>query len=424
MPTKKLTDRQIAVLYSGFVRDYEQYKKANLTSDDIRNRLYSNVYDALRDKSSALHSLNTNDVEKAKVYEVLYAFLDSRESFQSTSPGGNRHFFRTHRPTYRRDVHVHYCHHDDLLYHYLLWDYSFRRRPMGYHGYYGEHHHFREHEHGRGPSEGLDVGCGGCGGGRDDFIKQLVAFLLFVSFAIAAGVALCAMAHTLSEIQNNLERFYYDEGWMLASISLANMAASFTVAGVLTSLLLTAPLVAVLAFAAVSNPVGWAVLGVVLISLIAGAIGYAVSNKALHYGIKKLNSDSLDPDDPYRFRLSRSEERNLQAKGIDPIRVKCAILELRSQIDERNDLSEFSIFSTRSEETKNILDLVRQLRRGELAQVSVHGLMFDCKQSVMADAGDAEEIIPEAFAVVDHTDVPPVPSAPPEIVDKHTKFEP
>ena len=71
----------------------------------------------------------------------------------------------------------------------------------------------------------------------------------------------------------------------------------------------------------------------------------------------------MDPADPHRFILTDDEADALVSKGFDPVKVKCVIVALRARI---GDKTVSTLFHRGSEEQEN-LNMVRQLRRGEIS---------------------------------------------------------
>ena len=57
-----------------------------------------------------------------------------------------------------------------------------------------------------------------------------------------------------------------------------------------------------------------------------------IAKKSKEYANTKLHADSLNPNDPHRFRLTYSEVDNMESRGYDPIKVKCAIVALMKKM--------------------------------------------------------------------------------------------
>lgn len=195
-----------------------------------------------------------------------------------------------------------------------------------------------------------------------------------VAFLIAATVFLVALYYAtfylLNVILDSIERFSNNEGFLYASISIvsAMIGAIASAALVITML----------------NPVGvLAMLGVVGASIIsASAVSY-LTNSIQNFAVSRVNKDALDPNDPYRYLLTEKAVGHMNIENeqikLDPIKVKCAIVALRAEID--NMPSAYVRFFKRSDEkTARInenLNLIRQLRRGELTLVKVGDMEFD-----------------------------------------------
>ena len=261
---------------------------------------------------------------------------------------------------------LHYCHtNNDFLFTWLMLD-SFNRPYLG--PGYGQSNHFSNtHLH---PSENKR---------KSDESK---AFLMLVLVAaMAAALGFIALYYLFRETIHSTERFRYNEGWLQACLSYFSLIASTTVSSLLSIVFASVPVYNLALAAGVANPFGVVMTGIVCLSLIGAGVGCFISDKIQNYVIYKLNPDALDPADPHRFALTPAEAATLESRKIDPTKVKCAIVALRAQMGDDPIPRQWGFFysSSRSETVQRHLDMVRQLRRGELSIAQVGGMRFDCR---------------------------------------------
>jgi hypothetical protein len=211
---------------------------------------------------------------------------------------------------------------------------------------------------------------------------QFWGMVAVVGVVIAAlSSAFIALYYLLNEVNNSISRFIYNEGWMQALISLSSIAASGFTSFIVANAFVTSPLIGLAITAGLTNPAGIAVLGVSALSLVGAAAGGFLTNLVQNYIISSSNQDALDPNDPYRFELTDKEVRNLIAKRLDPIKVKCAIIALRAEIGKEKIPGFIDrLFIQRGGRISECLNRIRQLRKGNLDVVGVGPLTFDCHQ--------------------------------------------
>ena len=211
--------------------------------------------------------------------------------------------------------------------------------------------------------------------------EELYAFLaIILILAVTAGVGLIALYYLLSETADSIERMMYSEGWLQAAMSLSLMAASGVVSFIIADALAAAPLMELAITAGLANPAGAAVFGVVCLTVI-GAAGMTFAYNWLQSSYP--NHDAIDAQDPHRFVLTPAEEQYLRdEKHLDPLKVRCAMVALRAEIETKTvpSLLNRSLFNKYSN-AQHALDSLRRLRRGELKDgtLQVGEMTFDCK---------------------------------------------
>jgi hypothetical protein len=343
----KLTDSQLVKLYLGLSRDLKQLKNSGLPSHEIYTILCGYLQNDMQNPRSSLCNLDLN--EKAKVFTVLNTLFCASDVY-GTSRNNEIQFVYQYiivnesgeRPSY----HAAYCPADDFLFTWLLLD-SIHHGP-------GHHTHY-------------SGGC--CGGnnihGHDGEDGKTILFILLILLTLCTlAVTLIAAYYLLKLTLDSFERLWHNEGTLQAIINLSGMIGGGLASGLAATLFLSAPLIVFALAAGLSNPIGWAGFALVCITIIGGALSGFLSNQIQGAIIKKMNADALDPDDPYRFRLSQKEEKNLQDKNLDPLKVKCAIIALHQEIGKAVPSMLTRLFSDKRN-TQMLLDQVRQLRRGE-----------------------------------------------------------
>ncbi|KTD20545.1 Uncharacterised protein [Legionella lansingensis] len=348
------TDNHLATIYLKLQKRYRE-ELSRLPFSQIYATLERDIQMELVNPQSSLYGLDA--LEQYKVWYVFNTFMASCPQYSNLQEHEQRSFrFVTElRTIHVIDSHYHcYCPSNDFLFTWLLLDSLSSRH----------HHHYH------------DSGC--CfpssnnhhrhGGSSEDQAKCLLFLLLVLLVTSLIALAALATFYLLLEAADSLERMFWNEGWLKAIISLSSAIASGLVAGFLASNFASAPLMALALAAGVSNPVGMAALGVVCLTIIGTGLGCFITNQIQDAIIKSFNKGSLDPHDPYRFRLTEQEEQNLLSKqpyALDPIKVKCAMVALHEEIGKSVPWRLSRLFCD-DEGKQALLEQVRKLRRGEI----------------------------------------------------------
>ena len=352
---KKFTDNQLALLAVELRRDYDALiRKRGMTAAEIYKELLNRIHGNLNNEESTLNDLPPEEQEK--VYTVLNTVFQSTGSYGYVKGISNLLVFREEDLTKKTNLHPSclYCATTDAVFTWAMLDMIKKRRNDIY---------------------GLDNG--NSSNDYDDILSRVeesnstkngddLGSLFFVGIVVAAGaLTFVALYYIISQTLNSMERFWYDEGWLQASIALATMVAAGSASGLLAGFLLAAPF-ATLAFAiGLSNPVSVIIIGTVCLSIIGAAGSWFITKQIQDYVIKKSNPDALDPKDPHRFTLTAEEEANLSEKGMDPLKVKCAMVAIREEMGKKQVPSLLQRL-TFSREKQEYLNEIRKLRRGEV----------------------------------------------------------
>ena len=365
----KLSDQQLYQLYVGLGVHYKECCERNpkLSDNDIALQLWTGVRASLE----ARYGINTlnqlSPDEKMKAYKVLDTFIEASPLFRS-APAERDVFTAYLNALPPRNVTIivndyrgkrHFSD-NSFLTGYM---YGSMYRPWYRPSWWGPgagHHNSHSHHHDE---------------KKDNSALAMLALILLV--AAAAASAIIATYYLVHEIANSMDRFWHNEGWLRAGVSLMGMA----VGGLATSLLTTAfaagPLTSLAIAAGIASPVGVVAFSIACFSILGAAAGSWLVNAIQSRMIENNNADALYPADPSRFALSASEEQVLVTKGIDPIKVKCGIAELRKRMGPVPNLDVLD----GDARAKKYLDIIRQLRKGERSTLDLDEMSFDFSQT-------------------------------------------
>jgi len=358
----KLTDNQLAQLYLGFSRDYVELSDRGMNVNEIYQELYSRLHYSLVSPNSTM--LLLNETEKNKARKVLNTFFSACPHYQRLAPAFRHVFYLqpcltviNHYPA--SDCHY-YCHSDDALFNWMLLS-SF----MSPH----THHH----------------GSRGC----DSDNKGLAYIIGIILLALVAILTLVAFYYMLSTFLNSIERFVYNEGWFKAGLNIAGILGGGAAGACLGIYIVAIPLIVLGIGLGLSNPLGLAIAGAVCLSIVGAALFCAFTN-----WVYPDDKDALDPKDAHRFAVTDEEAEHMLTKGIDPVKVKCAIVALRQELgkDQVPSLLE-RVFTKSGGEKQKLLQQVRQLRRGELTELKVGTMHFNFESPELAVANDAKMLL-------------------------------
>lgn len=268
-------------------------------------------------------------------------------------------------------------------------NYNWSSYPSWSDVYYHDHCHtntfiFINTGSGDAHAHGHSTGCGSCfgGGGSGSSEAQLVMILVGILIAIIAAIALLASFYLVRQVLNDLDRAWHNEGRLQAVVSLAFMAGSAAAMGMLMNTLLTGAFASFLLAVGFSNPIALAIFTVFCVAGIATVPVNWLGQVAQGKVTELIHPNALEPTDPSRFALTDSEARQLEDKGIDPLRVKCSIVALHASIKGQDTslYSRNSLFDNRSSEVQSTLKQIRGLRDGSITELNGKGLTLDCKK--------------------------------------------
>ncbi len=391
----QFTDRQLSLLFLSLEKDYKTYTQENLSMDDKYDFLCSSLDYALnQDQNSSLYNLSTSDKDKA--FTVLNTLFDAVQT-ESSRFDRRRPFkpvdFSTSRINY-----PHYCHH-----HGLFWADFFLWRPY----YYPSSNNVENNSN-----------------SKQNGSVLLAIFILFI-LILLMFITLFALDYLFSSIQSNIERLIYNEGILQTILSMMLFAACAASVSTVIYFFLSAPITSLCLAAALANPIAVAVISLTCIGIIGTALSVGLSNTALNYGMASAYPNALIPMDTGRFNLTESESQKLVEKGIDPLKIKCAIVALYEHYDKDHDSAGASLLFWRNQQNQKIIEAVRKLRRGELVTFNLADIIdqpelnlhFNCKfdSQIYIPQAEANTIAVVEAKVIDTQEVSEFASAPPLI---------
>lgn len=369
----KFTDHQLKVFFSNMLKHYQecQNRRPRMSVVEVYDDMYRAAQYSVESPHGALNELDPN--EKTKVYQafnaIFYAFPIYRDMSRE-----QKQAFRPARPSYTRVEHYHCPGYyknssSDYFLTWLLLSNLSNRYSSG--GVILTVPGPIIHTH---PDSSKTGGTGKVSEKSNQVMLLLLAAVLALAAATLAFVALAYMIHQFTE---SVERLWYNEGWLKAVLMLATTLA-FGATSTVLSLAFAATPITALALAAGLNPVGLVIFGVVSLTLIGGALACWITSLIYDSVEANANQDAIDPYESKRFRLTPEEELNLIHKGIDPIKVKCALVALRAELGDNPVPSFFSRHFGTDANAQKMLMQVRDLRAGQLKKIQVGSLTFDC----------------------------------------------
>jgi hypothetical protein len=321
----KLTDRKITEIYLGIKNHYLAIRHGGDKANEIMAAINYRLYEANGD----LYNLTPDDKEKIiSILVVTFNSLESKRSFNNNSITRQRFIDYPRDANYSYGCREHYTFSTNYSPVFLY--INICPTPSS--------HHYTSNSVAE--------------------VLALIVIILLLIFAVCAS-----LEYIISNSIDCFDRITHNEGAIQASFALTIMGAS-TIAGTLLAFyLLSAPIACLALSVGITNPLGLVIFISICFGLIGGAITQVINNYATKTYYINTHNDALISEDPYKFTLTSIEEENLIKKGIDPIKVKCALIELKISLEDAP--SRRSIYSSQQNYT---IQKVHELRRGELDQ--------------------------------------------------------
>lgn len=194
----------------------------------------------------------------------------------------------------------------------------------------------------------------------------LKVLLLIAIVFVVAIITLVALYYLLSQALDGMERVIHHEGWVQALVILSSMVAGAAAGALFDVYVASLALAPIALFFGFSNPIGFIIVGAICTAIITAALTGLVVDFIQDSALTSLYSGALDSADPHRYSLSKKEENALIEQGINPIAVKCAIIELRMQLPESGLSSVLTRFFTDDgRREQKIIESIRKLKGGQ-----------------------------------------------------------
>lgn len=376
--SSKFTDNNLKLYYGNLLSHYQEIiGRAPLPdSNQIYNELFIATQYVLEHPQGSLYHLDR--IEKNKVYDVFNILFRALPLYGQMSTQ-DKEQFKPSLPQYRSEIYVignyrHYDCNNSILYNWLLLNSLTQRCCQSGSNVIIVPSSDRAgaiHSHNSEKSR-KDIG-------------QLIALLVIIALAAAAAaLTFIAFYYMLNQFLNGVERLWYNEGWLNATMLLASSVVFGSLSALFAVTVASTPLIA-LAVAAGINPIGVVAAGAICITMLGAGLACFLTSILCGHFEKIAYKDSMDPEDPLRFRLTQLEEHDLLNKNIDPLAVKCAMVALRGEISKVLDSDQtIPSFLSRKfgygDKVQLLLQQVRGLRNGTVTDIEVGGLTFYCKK--------------------------------------------
>lgn len=202
-------------------------------------------------------------------------------------------------------------------------------------------------------------------------------FSAWAGILIIAGVAIAPAVigafYLLSELWNNLERLYYNEGYLQAGLGLVNIVASLSISAILTNAVLSSAITALAVSAGFANPVSWAFFIMSCVTLFAAGCIHLALQEVIYRSTAHFNKDALHPEEPGRFTITDEQIADIQrrdkkgGKGLDGDKMQNVITAIHHDLTENPSrmtrLLRYSPFF-RDAESAEKLKAIRGIRMG------------------------------------------------------------
>ncbi|MDQ5928602.1 MAG: hypothetical protein QG594_376 [Bacteroidota bacterium] len=200
-------------------------------------------------------------------------------------------------------------------------------------------------------------------------------FIAIMLLSIFTAFTFLACYYLLNRIVNACERFYFNEDWFRATVSIGSVLAGAAM-GACLGYHIIGPLIMYFGFVVLglSNPaicLGMAFAGVALTALFVSTLTSLAVNGLQKSINNHLDRDALLPYDAARYELTQAQEKYLIKLGFDINKVKHVITIMAYEIHEGSNtkelpscLSRFFSTTPRMRTINELLACVRSLKAG------------------------------------------------------------
>lgn len=276
---KKFTDRDLTWLYGNLLNHYAQLAPNSYDIHTVYHQMQASVHGTL---SNYGVFKDLADVEKAKVVKAFDTIFRALPMYRGLAPLEQNAF--NHQPLANPSVVYVYRNYNNnsSLYDWLLLNSLLHNCNHS------------AHPPGRFPG-GMSIPSGNHHNHKDKSTSgELIALLVVIALAaFAAALAFIAMYYMFSEFLNSVERFYYNEGWLLKAALMMASSLAFAASSFLITITFASMPIIALALAAGLNPAGLVITSVVLLTVIGAAVGTLAMDLLYDSIDKKLNKNSM-----------------------------------------------------------------------------------------------------------------------------------
>lgn len=365
--SSKFTDSNLKLFYGNLLNHYKECTKRLGTSDV--NAVYSELFlasqYAVESPQGSLNHLERR--EKEKVYKAFHTIFYALPLFNRLPPDKQRRFNPPRLPYLSlTNIHPQYTYQcfDPTLFNWVTLNQNLNP--------------YLPYLKNSTPPDDFAIKIKKSNG----MIAGLVLITLIFS---AAVLTLTAWSYLLCQFLNSAERLWYNEGWMRAVLMSAAALTCSSLTTTLTLLFAASPIITVALVASLNPITVLIVTGICLASMGAG-LGALAMNGLYDCVEKRNHKRAMDRSDPYRFRLTEDDEDELVEKNIDPVKVKCALVALRMEMNSvLNNEGVVPSFLSRhfgnqkSKQIQPLLQMARALRNGDISEAVFGDFKFDCR---------------------------------------------
>ena len=331
--------------------------RSNVITDRQRADIYENFI-SQRDRTSSLNREENEEIQKTKTFftTALNTPTESPRHYEAEGyaiPVG--HAFST-PPIFATAAApaptvIHHHHNSGIPW----WAFCLMNRNGGtINNYYGT-----------APTRGEENGSN-----RQNSNFAAYAGVLIIACVVTAPAVIGAF-YLMSELWNNLERLYYNEGYLQAGLGMANIVMSLSLSTVLTNAVLSSAITALAVSAGFANPVGWAFFIMFCVTFFAAAFIHFAVQEGIYRMTTYNNQDALHPEEPGRFTVTneqvadilRNDKRGM--RGLDGDKMQNVITAIHhDMMDDPSRMTRIFRFSPlfRDTHTAERLKAIRTLR--------------------------------------------------------------
>lgn len=226
----------------------------------------------------------------------------------------------------------------------------------------------------------------------------------FLLGIIISLLTMVAVSYIFKALLDAGERIYYNEDIGQAILSLGSLIAGAVAGSFFGYYIAAVPIILLTMAVGVGNPFTMAILGIVICALIGATVANYITTEAQEFFLADYSKQN--PWEPQRFGISNEENDNLIKNAMDVDKAEVVIMHanlLIQQVAAAEGMKKNKIpglfdrrFSERGAEMQNYLNIVRQVRKGELLVVVLNGHKYNLMR---------EEITPQQLQIWENKNI-------------------